>query len=66
MIKSISTNYNKKKNLFDNASDTDPVTISAIMSSVIFNLALQQMPGQYPKEAIFASFLIHLEPNVTC
>jgi hypothetical protein len=35
------------------------------MSSVIFNLALQQIPGQYPNEAIFASFLIHLEPNVT-
>jgi len=33
------------------------------MSSVIFNLALQQIPGQYPKEAIPASFLIHLEPS---
>jgi len=53
----------KKKKIFDNASDIDLVTISAIMSPVIFNLALQQIPGQYPKEAISASFLIHIEPS---
>jgi hypothetical protein len=33
------------------------------MSSVIFSLALQQIPEQYPKEALSASFLIHLEPS---
>jgi hypothetical protein len=53
----------KKRNLFDNAPDIDLVKISAIMSSVIFNLALQQIPRQYPKEAFSASFLIQLEPS---
>jgi hypothetical protein len=56
----------KKGGLFGNASDNGLVKISATMYSAIFSLALQQISVQYPKEAISASSLIHLEsPNTT-
>jgi hypothetical protein len=33
------------------------------MTSVIFKLGLGHIPEQYSKDAISASFLIHLEPS---
>ena len=67
MIKSTSINYNTTppKNLFDNASDIELAMISSTMSPITSNLALQQIAGQCPKEAISASFLIHVEPSYT-
>lgn len=43
----------------------DLVKISATTFSVIFSLVLQQIPAQYPKQAISASFLIHLVSSYT-